>query len=113
MIPVRFVDPRVASLEGSWTFSLALCAELSPLPRMCHLKRLEGQTFGFYLQAEQSSRDLEVLTVEPWSPAELSGLKDGDRILEVNEEFVDKMDLHKVGVQNSADLTIHQFLLQI
>lgn len=103
-----------ASPESSWTFNLALCAEPepSPLPRICHLKRLEGQNFGFYLQAEQSSRALEVRTVEPWSPAELSGLREGDRVLEVNEEFVDKMDIHQVGVQNSADLVIHQFLAQ-
>lgn len=67
---------------------------------MCHLKRLDGQNFGFYLQADQSSRALEVRTVEPWSPAELSGLRDGDRVLEVNEDFVDKLDFHQVGVQN-------------
>lgn len=111
MIPVRFGDPSRASPEGSRRFKLALCAEPepSPLPRMCHLKRLEGQNFGFYLQADQSGRAPEVLTVEQWSPAELSGLREGDRVLEVNEDFVDKMDFHKVGVQSSAELTIHRF----
>lgn len=40
--------------------------------------------------------------MEPWSPAELGGLRDADRVLEVNEEFVDKMDIHRVGVRDSA-----------
>lgn len=78
---------------------------------MCHLKRLDGQSFGFYLQADQSSRALEVRTVEPWSPAELSGLREGDRVLEVNEEFVDKLDFHKVGVHNSAEPSVWSVLI--
>uniref|UniRef100_A0A8C2WLS9 PDZ domain-containing protein n=1 Tax=Cyclopterus lumpus TaxID=8103 RepID=A0A8C2WLS9_CYCLU len=54
-------------------------------PRLCHLKRLEGQTFGFVLWSVQGGR---VRDVEPWSPAQRGGLRDQDRVLEVNEEFV-------------------------
>uniref|UniRef100_A0A674NJ62 PDZ domain-containing protein n=1 Tax=Takifugu rubripes TaxID=31033 RepID=A0A674NJ62_TAKRU len=78
--------------------------EPGPVPRLCHLKCLEGQNFGFYLQVDQSSSALEVRVVEPWSPAELSGLREADRVLEVNEEFVDKMDIRRVGVQDCPSL---------
>uniref|UniRef100_A0A8C2KYC1 PDZ domain containing 3a n=1 Tax=Cyprinus carpio TaxID=7962 RepID=A0A8C2KYC1_CYPCA len=58
-------------------------------PRMCVLKREEGQGFGFYMSKDAGCRGHVVRQVEPWSSAERGGLKKGDRILEVNEDFVD------------------------
>lgn len=71
------------------------------MPRLCHLSRLKGQSFGFHLGVDQISQALEVRAVAPWSPAKHGGLREGDRVLEINEEFVDKVDLHRVGVQQT------------
>lgn len=68
----------------------------SPVPRLCQIKCKEGQSFGFNLRMERSCRGYVVHQVDPWSPAELSGLKDGDRVLEVNEDFVDDMEFPRV-----------------
>uniref|UniRef100_H2MJP6 PDZ domain-containing protein n=1 Tax=Oryzias latipes TaxID=8090 RepID=H2MJP6_ORYLA len=66
------------------------------MPRLCLLKRSESQTFGFHLRLDQRGRGYEITNVEPWSPAVQSGLKAEDRLLEVNEENVDKMEFNEV-----------------
>ncbi|CAN9511181.1 unnamed protein product [Ophioblennius macclurei] len=84
----------------------------SVVPRLCQLKRMMGQSFGFRLRMDLS-RPLhlfEVADVKPWSPAEQSGLRDGDRVLEVNEESVDNVDFSTVTKTIQA-CGSHLFLL--
>ncbi|KAM9441396.1 NHERF family PDZ scaffold protein 4b isoform 1-T2 [Clarias gariepinus] len=63
-----------------------------PLPRVCVLKRDEGESFGFALHLEKGRPGHVIRKVELMGVAERSGLKDGDRLLEVNEQFVDDVE---------------------
>ncbi|XP_051934976.1 Na(+)/H(+) exchange regulatory cofactor NHE-RF4-like isoform X1 [Hippocampus zosterae] len=85
-------------------------SEQNPLPKLYHLRRVEGQNFGFYLQSVTEKQGLEITDVDPWSPAEHSGLKAGDRVLEVNDDYVVNMNFIKVArkIQSSG---LHLFLL--
>lgn len=77
---------------------MSLSSEPDLCPRLCLLKREEGQGFGFYLRKESGCGGYVVQQVTPWSAAERSGLRDGDRILEINEDFVDNQAYSKVKI---------------
>nr|XP_061797064.1 Na(+)/H(+) exchange regulatory cofactor NHE-RF4-like [Nerophis lumbriciformis] len=84
--------------------------EQNTLPKLHQLRRVEGQNFGFYLQKNTDEQGLEITAINPWSPAEHSELKEGDRVLEVNEEYVVNMDFFKVA-RKIQSCGLHLFLL--
>lgn len=54
-------------------------------PRLCHIQKWpDFEGFGFNLHAEKGRIGQYVGKVDDASPAEAAGLKQGDRILEVN-----------------------------
>lgn len=72
-----------------------------PLPRVCVLKKEEGEHFGFHLRLEQGRPGHVIRQVELFGVAEKSGLRDGDRLLEVNEQFVDDVEHMEVREKQS------------
>ncbi|XP_069470475.1 Na(+)/H(+) exchange regulatory cofactor NHE-RF4 [Ambystoma mexicanum] len=61
-------------------------------PRFCSLTKPDGGTFGFFLRHEFGSAGHVIRQVEVGGPAYHCGLRDGDRLLEVNGEYVDDMN---------------------
>ncbi|XP_054718954.1 Na(+)/H(+) exchange regulatory cofactor NHE-RF2-like [Uloborus diversus] len=57
----------------------------APAPRLCHLiKWVDFDGYGFNLHAEKSRTGQFIGKVDEESPAQHAGLKEGDRIIEVN-----------------------------
>ncbi|EEC07026.1 putative PDZ domain-containing protein [Ixodes scapularis] len=57
----------------------------APAPRLCHLVKIASfEGYGFNLHAEKSKPGQFIGKVDPHSPAELAGMLEGDRIVEVN-----------------------------
>ncbi|XP_054897545.1 Na(+)/H(+) exchange regulatory cofactor NHE-RF2-like [Poeciliopsis prolifica] len=69
--------------------------EMELRPRLCFL--IKGQRgYGFHLHGEKKKGGQFIRTVEPGSPADLAGLRPGDRLVEVNGENVEKESHHQV-----------------
>lgn len=57
----------------------------APAPRLCHIiKWPDFEGYGFNLHAEKSKPGQYIGKIDEDSPAELAGLREGDRIIEVN-----------------------------
>uniref|UniRef100_A0A8C2EBA9 PDZ domain-containing protein n=1 Tax=Cyprinus carpio TaxID=7962 RepID=A0A8C2EBA9_CYPCA len=84
------------------TNSLTNFVLLIPSPRVCVLKREDGENFGFHLCVEKGQQGHVIRQLDSLGVAERSGLKDGDRLLEVNEMFVDNVEHMVVRVDHNS-----------
>ncbi|XP_047457074.1 Na(+)/H(+) exchange regulatory cofactor NHE-RF3 [Mugil cephalus] len=79
-------------------------------PKVISLTKRPGQTFGFFLRVENGEEGHLVRNLEMGGPAELAGMKNGDRILQVNRIFVDGLP-HSEVVElvrtSGASVTFH------
>ncbi|CAL8235867.1 unnamed protein product [Arctogadus glacialis] len=64
--------------------------------RVMALTKRPGQTFGFFLRAEQGEGGHLVRCLDMGGAAELAGMRDGDRVLRVNGTFVDDLPHQRV-----------------
>lgn len=72
-------------------------------PRLCVMKKGENG-YGFHLHGEKGKTGQYIRKVERASPAEASGLRAGDRVVEVNGENVERETHHQVHHHTCADL---------
>uniref|UniRef100_A0A667IB83 PDZ domain-containing protein n=1 Tax=Lynx canadensis TaxID=61383 RepID=A0A667IB83_LYNCA len=61
-------------------------------PRFCLLSKEEGRSFGFHLRQDLGKAVPVVCRVEPGTSAQRQGLREGDRILGVNDHVVECED---------------------
>ena len=62
--------------------------EVAPRPRLCHIvKWPDFDGYGFNLHAEKNRPGQFIGKVDPGSPAEMAGLREGDKIVEVVPEL--------------------------
>ncbi|KAK3530262.1 hypothetical protein QTP86_022408, partial [Hemibagrus guttatus] len=80
-------------------------------PRLCYLTKGE-RGYGFHLHGERGSGAQFIRRIEAGSPAELAGLRSGDRVVEVNGENVEN-DLHHQVVQKIMEVENRTRLLVV
>uniref|UniRef100_A0A3P9NU42 NHERF family PDZ scaffold protein 4b n=1 Tax=Poecilia reticulata TaxID=8081 RepID=A0A3P9NU42_POERE len=102
MVRVRYVMDRVKIGVRKFTFDpkegidnpamiITDCTDSVwiPRPRMCVLKREEGESYGFNLRVERDRHGHVIRNVVLGGIGARGGLRDGDRLLEVNNCYVD------------------------
>ncbi|KFQ13143.1 Na(+)/H(+) exchange regulatory cofactor NHE-RF3, partial [Leptosomus discolor] len=77
-------------------------------PRECKVTKKPQESYGFYLRIEKDRAGHLIRNVEKNSPAEKAGLKDGDRVLRVNDVLVDKEEHAQVVeiIKNSGNSVV-------
>ncbi|XP_047463946.1 PDZ domain containing 3b isoform X2 [Mugil cephalus] len=83
----------------------------SPSPRLCVLKREEDESYGFNLRVEKGRQGHIVRNVVPGGVADRGGLRDGDRLLEINNRYTD--DLPHSEVARMIKVSGHQMCLLV
>ncbi|XP_029303777.1 NHERF family PDZ scaffold protein 4b [Cottoperca gobio] len=83
----------------------------TPSPRLCVLKRDERESYGFHLRVERGRQGHIIRNVVSGGVAVCSGLQDGDRLLEVNNCYVD--DVPHPEVARKIKLSGHQLCLLV
>ena len=85
----------------------------APQARHCHIaKRPDFQGYGFNLHAEKARPGQFIGKVDPESPAEVAGLFEGDRIIEVNGVNISQEN-HKQVVQRIKAISNETRLLVV
>jgi hypothetical protein len=68
-----------------------------PYVRLCHIKKWkECKCFGFNLQSKRDDLCHYIGRVEPGSPAQMAGLRAGDKIVEINKISIEKFNYDKI-----------------
>ncbi|CAI5644474.1 unnamed protein product [Oreochromis niloticus] len=83
----------------------------TPIPRSCILKREDGEFYGFHLRVERGRQGHIIRNVVSGGVAERSGLRDGDRLLEVNNCYID--DVPHPEVARKIKISGHQLCLLV
>jgi len=84
-----------------------------PAPRLCTLFKRPGfDGYGFNLYKKKSSPGQFIGSIDPGSPAEEAGLKEGDKLVEVNGQDVTQ-DNHKHAVQRIKEMVGQVTLLVV
>ena len=79
-------------------------AEPEPEIRLCHLRKWPTyQGYGFRLHDDKNKPGHFIGPLEHGSPAEVTGLKRGDRVVEVNGASVEGLDHHGVVSKITAN----------
>ncbi|KAF4118280.1 Na(+)/H(+) exchange regulatory cofactor NHE-RF2 [Onychostoma macrolepis] len=80
-------------------------------PRLCYLTKGDCG-YGFHLHGERNRGAQFIRKIEPGSPADLSGLRSGDRLVEVNGENVEG-ETHQQVVQRILEVEHRTRLLVV
>uniref|UniRef100_A0A3Q3LEG2 NHERF family PDZ scaffold protein 4b n=1 Tax=Mastacembelus armatus TaxID=205130 RepID=A0A3Q3LEG2_9TELE len=102
---------KICSVQQCFSVSFRSDSVSTPRPRLCVLKRDEGESYGFHLRVEQGRQGHIIRNVVLGGVGGCSGLQDGDRLLEVNNFYV--VDVPHAEVARKIRLSGHQLCLLV